>query len=85
MPLSSTLVRVGEKGWKALEKSKQVVQPLRAAVALPFLGLIIFTRLLDPLKGQALAALPMRYYRELPEIPIALYLGFTILAVIIHR
>lgn len=75
----------GQEGRKALERSKQLVQPLRAAVALPFLGLILFTRILTPLKGRLLAALPMRYYRELPEIPIALYFGFTVLAVIIHR
>ena len=61
------------------------MQPLRAAVALPFLGLILFTRFLNPLKGIVLAALPMRYYHDLPEIPIVLYFGFTVLAVIIHR
>lgn len=75
----------GEEGRKALEKSKQLVQPLRAAVALPFLGLILFTRFLNPLKGIVLAALPTRYYHDLPEIPIVLYFGFTVLAVIIHR
>ncbi|KAL3143273.1 hypothetical protein ABBQ38_002118 [Trebouxia sp. C0009 RCD-2024] len=75
----------GQEGRKALDRSKQLVQPLRAAVALPFLGLILFTRILTPLKGRLLAALPMRYYRELPEVPIALYFAFTVLAVIIHR
>ncbi len=54
-------------------------------MALPFLGLIVVSRILEPLKGQLLAALPMRYYRELPEIPIAIYIGFLVVSVIINR
>ena len=54
-------------------------------MALPFLGLIVGTRILDPIKVRLLTALPMRYYRELPEIPIALYVGSAILSVIINR
>lgn len=61
------------------------MKSLRAAAALPFLGLKIFTVLLKPFQGQVLAALPMRYFRELPEIPIALYVGFTVLGIMIHR
>lgn len=75
----------GREGWQAITRSKEVIQPLRAAVALPFLGLIVVSRILEPLKGQVLAALPMRYYRELPEIPIALYISFSVASVIINR
>lgn len=75
----------GQEGWQAIARSKEVIQPLRAAVALPFLGLIVVSRILEPLKGRVLAALPMRYYRELPEIPIVLYIGFSVVSVIINR
>ncbi len=81
----SRLDVAGQEGWQAIAKSKHVIQPLRAAVALPFLGLIVITRILKPLQGRVLAALPMRYYRELPEIPIAVYIGFVVLSVILHR
>ena len=79
------LSNAGQEGWQAIAKSKQVIQPLRAALALPFLGLLVVTRLLEPLKGHVLVALPVRYYRELPEIPIAIYVGLTILSVILNR
>lgn len=79
------LYAVGQEGWQAIARSKTFIKPLRAAVALPFLGLIVGTRILNPLKMRLLTALPMRYYRELPEIPIALYVGSAILSVIINR
>ena len=79
------LSNAGQEGWQAIAKSKQVIQPLRAALALPFLGLLVITRILEPLKGRVLVALPVRYYRELPEIPIAIYVGLTILSVILNR
>ena len=78
-------VWTGLEAKQAIARSKQLIQPLRAAVGLPFLGLIVVTRVLAPLKDRVLAALPMRYYSELPEIPIAVYAGFTILSVIAHR
>ncbi|DBA68982.1 TPA: hypothetical protein ACH3X2_013154 [Trebouxia sp. C0005] len=75
----------GQEGWQAIARSKDLIQPLRAAVALPFLGLIVISRILDPLRLQVMAALPTRYYRELPEIPIALYIGFQVASVIVNR
>jgi hypothetical protein len=69
----------------AIQRSKRLVEPLRSTLAVPFLGLLFLSRALDPIKGILLTRIPERFYRELPEIPLALLILATIASVIIGR
>ena len=75
----------GLEGEAAMARAKELVRPLRAAAALPFLGLMFLTNIMEPVKGQVLAAMPVRWYRELPEIPILVFIAFSLLTLVIQR
>ena len=45
---------------------------------MPFLGLIIANKALQPLKAVLLASLPTRFYRDLPEIPIGILVALNV-------
>ena len=79
------LPRAGLNGKEAIARSREVVQPLRRAMALPFLGLIVLAKIMGPLRLAVLARLPQRYYWDLPEIPLVAYVGITLFGVTMQR
>lgn len=75
----------GLDGKQAIARSKEVVQPVRRAMAVPFFGLIVLAKIMGPLRLAVLARLPQRYYWDLPEIPLAAYFGITLFGVVMQR
>lgn len=61
-----------------MRRSQALLRQLRGPLLAPFLGLIVVGKALQPLKAVALANLPTRFYRDLPEIPIAALLGLNL-------
>ena len=78
-------VDAGLNGKEAIARSREVVQPLRRAMGLPFLGLIVLAKIMSPLRLAVLARLPQRYYWDLPEIPLAAYIAITLFGVTMQR
>ncbi len=69
----------------AIRRSQSLLKPLRWVLAGPFLGLLLSKRLLDVAKGLLLTAMPPRFYRQLPEVPIGILVGATLLSVVLAR
>lgn len=68
----------GKEGGAAVQRSQALLRRLRGPLLAPFIGLIVIGKALQPLKALALANLPTRFYRDLPEIPIAALLGINL-------
>jgi hypothetical protein len=75
----------GLKGLDAVKRSHTLVKPIRWALAVPFLGLVVSARGAEALKGQLLAAMPPRFYKELIELPAALLIGGFVLSLLLSR
>ena len=75
----------GEFGDDALKASKSLMRPLRSALAVPYVGLLLTTKLLAFLGQFALTALSPRIARDIPEIPLAVYVGVALTTLILHR
>lgn len=75
----------GSKGWKAIQRSRQLIKPLRWDLAIPFVGLVAGQRLLESLKDRIMATLPARIYRELIEIPVVIVVGWWIASILLAR
>ena len=61
-------------GLNAIKRSMQLVKPIRWSVAMPFLAIIVFQRIVESGKERLIAVLPIRYYSELIEIPLGILL-----------
>lgn len=76
-------MRAGEVGREAIQKSQERVQPIRKTFAYPFLGLLLSARLIA-IMGETffIRILSPRIAKEVPEIPLAVFLlvSFTTLA-----
>lgn len=75
----------GLKGLDAVKRSHKLVKPIRWALAVPFVGLVVSARGAEALKGQILAAMPPRFYKELIELPAALLIGGFVLSLLLSR
>ena len=75
----------GLTGVDAVKRSHKLVKPIRWALAVPFVGLVVSQRGAEALKGQLLAAMPPRFYKELIELPAALLIGGFVLALLLSR
>lgn len=75
----------GLQGLDAVKRSHKLVKPIRWALAIPFVGLVVSQRGAEALKGQLLAAMPPRFYKELIELPAALLIGGFVLSLLLSR
>jgi hypothetical protein len=75
----------GLKGLDAVKRSHTLVKPIRWALAVPFVGLVVSARGAEALKGQMLAAMPPRFYKELIELPAALLIGGFVVSLLLSR
>ena len=78
-------MHAGYTGKKALARSKEVVQPVRLSLALPFVGFIILAKVADLIRLPIISLLPPRFIWELPEIPAVVFLGISLLSAILQR
>jgi hypothetical protein len=75
----------GRTGWDALKRSRTLIAPVKWALAVPFVGLVVAARLLEAVRGRLLASMPQRFYKELVEIPIVIVVGGAVAAVLLAR
>jgi hypothetical protein len=75
----------GLHGLDAVKRSHKLIKPIRWALAIPFVGLVVSARGAEALKGQMLAAMPPRFYKELIELPAALLIGGFVLSLLLSR
>ena len=68
-----------------MKVSKSLMRPLRSALAVPYVGLLLTTKLLAFLGQFALTALSPRIARDIPEIPLAVYVAVALTTLILHR
>ena len=68
-----------------LERSRKLAEPLHRPLVVPYVGLTVVTRAMSAAKGALLAAIPTRWVREIPEIPIAVYVLLMIVSVLLTR
>lgn len=73
------------QGLGAVWRSRELIKPVRWALAIPFVGLVVAQRALEIGKERAMAALPARFYRELIEIPAVVLIGGLVLTVYVAR
>jgi hypothetical protein len=78
-------VAEGAEGMAAVRRSRALLRPLRWALGVPFVGLVVAARLAEAGKGALLSAMPPRYYRELVELPLALMVGGAVLGAALAR
>lgn len=62
-----------------------LAQPLHRPLVVPYVGLTVVARALSAAKGALLAAIPTRWVREIPEIPIAAYILLLFISVLFTR
>ena len=72
-------------GIDAIKRSRDLIKPIRWTLAIPFVGLVVGQRLAEAVKGQLLASMPPRFYKELIEIPGGLLIGGLVLSVLLSR
>ena len=77
------VLETGKEGVAAVRRSQALLRRLRAPLLVPFVGLVVAGKVLQPLKAVALANLPARFYSTLPEIPIACLLGINLVITIL--
>lgn len=66
------------RGWDAVKRSRELMKPIQWGASLPFVCIIICQRVIQVSKEKLIALLPVRFYYELLEIPLAiLALGFA--------
>ncbi|KAK9827295.1 hypothetical protein WJX81_001582 [Elliptochloris bilobata] len=70
---------------EVLERSGKLAQPLHRPLVVPYVGLTVVARALSATKGALLAAIPTRWVREIPEIPIAAYVVLLFILVLLTR
>ena len=75
----------GTKGWEAIQRSRQLIKPLRWDLGIPFVGLVAGQRLLEALKERIMATLSARIYRELIEIPVVIVVGWWVASIFLAR
>ena len=68
-----------------LERSRVLAQPLQRPLVVPYVGLTVVARALSAVKGMLLGAIPSRWVREIPEIPIAAYILLLFMSVVLTR
>ena len=68
-----------------LERSRKLAAPLHRPLVVPYVGLTVVARALSAAKGTLLAAIPTRWVREIPEIPIAAYVVLVFVLVLLTR
>lgn len=73
------------RGWDAIQQSRKLVWPIKWALAVPFLGLVVTQRLVESGKTAAMGLVPPRFYRELIEVPVGLMLAGVALTVFLTR
>lgn len=66
------------RGWDAVKRSRELMKPIQWGASIPFVCIIICQRFIQISKEKLVAILPVRFYYELLEIPLAiLALGFA--------
>lgn len=75
----------GEYGDDAVKASQRAVQPVRSALAFPFIGLLIISKLLGFVGRILLTQLSPRIARDVPEIPIGIYVLVGAVTLVISR
>lgn len=75
----------GTKGWEAIQRSRQLIKPLRWDLGIPFVGLVAGQRVLEALKERIMATLTARIYRELIEIPVVIVVGWWVVSIFLAR
>lgn len=75
----------GQRGMAAIQRSRTLLHPMRWALAVPFVGLVVVARLLEAGKGAVLSAVPPRFYKELLEIPVTLVVGGAVAGMVLAR
>ena len=70
---------------EVLERSRKLAEPLHRPLVVPYVGLTVVARALSAAKGALLAAIPTRWVREIPEIPIAAYIVLLFVSVLLTR
>ena len=75
----------GKRGWEAIRRSRALMQQIRWQLVVPFVGMVVAQRVAEAVKGQLLATMPPRFYKELVEIPAALLIGGFLLSVWLSR
>jgi hypothetical protein len=73
------------QGLDAVWRSRELIKPVRWALAPPFVGLVVAQRALESGKERVMAALPARFYREIIEIPAVVLIGGMVLSVYVAR
>jgi hypothetical protein len=73
------------EGKAALERSQNLMQGYKYAYVLPYVLLIAALRGVDSLKQLTLAALPVRWWQEVVEVPVLITAAFSLLWLLVAR
>jgi hypothetical protein len=73
------------EGKAALERSQQLMQGYRYAYVVPYVLLIAALRGVESLKQLTLAALPVRWWQEVVEVPVLITAAFSLLWLLVAR
>lgn len=66
------------RGLRALQRSRELMKPIKWGASLPFVGIIVSQRLVEMAKEKIIQAIPQRFYFELIEIPLAIIFVGTV-------
>lgn len=75
----------GSQGVDAIKRSWGLLKKLKWQLAVPFVGMVVGSRLVEAAKGYLLTAMPPRHYRELVELPILVVVAGAVLSLILAR
>lgn len=78
-------VLTGVKGKDALEKSKKLMKDFRTNYAWPFIWLIVLGRMLELVKEFVLVSMPVRWWSDVIEVPLAATAFFAVARLLLMR
>jgi len=68
------------RGLNALQRSQELMKPIKWSAGLPFVGIIASQRLVEMGKDKMMQSIPQRFYFELIEIPLVIIIVGTIIS-----
>lgn len=75
----------GQRGWAAVVRSRALIKRIRWSLAVPFVITVVAQRLAQRGREWVLGRLPPRFYTELVEIPVVVFLAGTLLSLLLMR
>lgn len=75
----------GARGADALATSRRLMAGFRSAYAWPFIWLIVATRMLELGRELALVSMPLRWWTDVVEVPLAATAAFAVARLLLSR